>query len=236
MHFVLVPGAWMGEWAWSEVASCLRRKGHGVDAITLTGLHDGDEAAVVRLAAHVQDVLDHLRTNGLRDVVLVGHSYSGVVVGQVAALVPGLVARTIYVEAFLPVDGRSLLEVSGLDVEHERRLIVENAGLWPPPKREELRQQPRLSSAQVDALASRLGGHPGRTVIDPAVVPRPLASLPSAFIAGRDWLAGSGEAALLDSLREAPPWTFVAIDGGHWPMLTMPDALAAHLVEVSAER
>jgi pimeloyl-ACP methyl ester carboxylesterase len=133
MHFVLVPGAWMGEWAWSEVASCLRRKGHGVDAITLTGLHDGDEAAVVRLAAHVQDVLDHLRTNGLRDVVLVGHSYSGVVVGQVAALVPGLVARTIYVEAFLPVDGRSLLEVSGLDVEHERRLIVENAGLWPPP-------------------------------------------------------------------------------------------------------
>jgi pimeloyl-ACP methyl ester carboxylesterase len=236
MHYVLVPGAWMGEWVWSEVASRLRHMGHGVDAMTLSGLHGVDDAAGIRLATHVQDALDHLRANGLSEVVLVGHSYAGVVVGQVAAQAPAVVARTVYVEAFLPVDGRSLLEVSGLDVEHERRLIAENAGLWPPPTREELRQQPGLSSVQVERLASRLIGHPGQTVIDPAVLPRQLASLPSAFIAGRDWLAGSSEAALLDALKEAPNWTFVSIEGGHWPMLTMPDSLAAHLLEVSAER
>jgi pimeloyl-ACP methyl ester carboxylesterase len=184
----------------------------------------------------VEDVLDHLQAHGLKDVVLAGHSYSGVVVGQVAAQAPGVVAHTVYVEAFLPVDGQSLLEVSGLDVEQERRLIAENAGLWPSPTREELSQQPSLSTAQVDFLASRLIGHPGHTVTDPAVLPRPLSTLPSTFIAGKNWLAGSREAALLNSLKEAPKWTFISIEGGHWPMLTMPDSLAAHLLEVSVRQ
>ena len=233
MHFVLVPGAWMGAWAWSEVASILQRNGREAHPITLSGLHEHDDPTGVRLATHVRDVLDYLRAHALENVVLVGHSYSGVVVGQVAAQAPEVVAHTVYVEAFLPVDGQSLLEVSGLDVEHERNLIAENSGLWPPPTREELSQQPLLSTAQVDFLASRLIGQPGQTVTDPAVVPRPLWSLPSTFIAEKDWLMGSREAGLLKSLKESPRWTFKSIEGGHWPMLTMPDTLASYLLEVS---
>lgn len=236
MHYVLVPGAWMGAWAWSEVASRLQRNGQKAHPITLSGLHENDDATGVRLATHVQDVLDYLRTHMLEKVVLVGHSYSGLVVGQVAAQVPGVVAHTVYVEAFLPVDGQSLLDVSGLDVEHERNLIAENAGLWPPPTREELSQQPLLTTDHVDFLASRLIGHPGQTVTDPAVVPRPLWSLPSTFIAGENWLSGSMQMDLINSLRKAPTWTFKSIEGGHWPMLTMPDTLASHLLEVSVEQ
>lgn len=185
MHYVLVPGAWMGEWAWSEVASILERNGREAHAITLSGLSQNDDTANVRLATHVRDVLDYLRAHRLENVVLVGHSYSGVVVGQVAAQAPEVVVHTVYVEAFLPVDGKSLLEVSGLDMEHERKLIAENSGLWPPPTREELSQEPFLNTLQVEFLASRLVGHPGHTVTDPAVVPRPLWSLPSTFISGK---------------------------------------------------
>lgn len=174
LHYVLVPGAWMGEWAWSEVASILQRNGREAHPITLSGLHENDDAASVRLATHVRDVLDYLRAHRLENVVLVGHSYSGVVVGQVAAQAPEVVVHTVYVEAFLPVDGKSLLEVSGLDMEHERKVIAENSGLWPPPTREELSQEPFLNTIQVEFLASRLVGHPGHTVADPAVVPRPL--------------------------------------------------------------
>ena len=217
MHYVLVPGAWMGEWAWSEVASILRRSGRQAHPITLSGLHENDQdAASVRLATHVRDVLDYLRAHTLENVVLVGHSYSGVVVGQVAAQAPDLVAHTVYVEAFLPVDGKSLLEVSGLDMDHERELIAQNSGLWPPPTREELSQEPFLSAAQIDFLASRLIGHPGRTVTDPAFVPRPLGSLPSTFISEKHWLSGSREEGLLSALRESPRWTFKTIESGHW--------------------
>ena len=236
MHYVLVPGAWMGGWAWSEVASILKHNGREVHAITLSGLRDNEDASRVRLATHVRDVLDYLRAQTLENVVLVGHSYSGVVVGQVAAQAPEVVAHTVYVEAFLPIDGQSLLEVSGLDIEYERKLIAENSGLWPPPTREELSEQPLLSDAQVDFLAARLIGHPGHTVTDPAVVPRPLWSLPSTFISGKNWLLGSRESGLLNSLRASPRWTFKSLEGGHWPMLTMPDTLASYLLEVCVEQ
>jgi pimeloyl-ACP methyl ester carboxylesterase len=156
MRYVLVPGAWTGAWVWEGVASRLRRRGHDVLSITLPGLEDGDDAASVGLATHVQAVFDRVRVHELEQVVLVGHSYSGLVVGQVAAQAACAIARTVYVEAFLPVDGQSLFDVSGLDVEHERSSIVENAGLWPPPTREELRAQGSLSVEQVERLAARL--------------------------------------------------------------------------------
>lgn len=226
----------MREWAWSEVAVRLQQNGHDVYPMTLAGLCEGDDAAGVRLATHVQGVLDHLQTQGLTDAVLVGHSYSGLVVGQVAAQAPHVVAHTVYVEAFLPVGGQSLLKVSGLDVEHERKLIAEHAGLWPCPTRDELSQQPSLNAAQAEFLAQRLVGHPGHTVTDPAVLPRPLNSLPSTFIAGKGWLSGSREAALLESLRACPRWAFIAIEGGHWPMLTKPDALTALLLDIPVEQ
>ena len=65
LHYVLVPGAGMGEWAWSEVASILQRNGREAHPITLSGLHENDDAASVRLATHVRDVLDYLRAHRL---------------------------------------------------------------------------------------------------------------------------------------------------------------------------
>jgi len=93
----------------------------------------------VRLETHVQDVLRFIESGQLDSLVLVGHSYSGIVVGQVTAKVPHLIARTVFVEAFLPVDGESLLEVSGLDVDHEKSLIAASNGKRPAPDLDELR-------------------------------------------------------------------------------------------------
>jgi pimeloyl-ACP methyl ester carboxylesterase len=234
MVYVLVPGAWAADWIWDETASRLRGFGHTVHALTLSGLGGTGDAADVDLSTHVQDVLDHIRAHDLDRVVLVGHSYAGVVVGQVAASAPDLVAHTVYVNAFLPVEGKSLLEVSGLDEEHERRLIEGNAGLWPAPKPEELRQQGSLAAGQIEHLAARLVGHPGRSVTDRAAVPRPLSSLPSTYVAEGGW--GSAQAALLHALSAEPTWTFVTMGGGHWPMLTVPDELVAHLLAAHGPR
>lgn len=126
-------------------------------------------------------------------------------------------------EAFLSVEGKSLLEVSGLDVAHEKRLIDDNGGLWPAPTLEELKGQPHLSDELIALLASKHKDHPGRTVTEPAAMAAPLGNLHATFISEAGWLSSSEEAELVETLRENHNWTFKAIDGGHWPMLTMPE-------------
>jgi len=80
--FVLVPGAWLGGWVWEPTARRLRLRGHDVHPVTLTGL--GERARLggpeVDLDTHVADVVNLVRDEGLDDVVLLGHSYAGIVV------------------------------------------------------------------------------------------------------------------------------------------------------------
>jgi pimeloyl-ACP methyl ester carboxylesterase len=187
----------------------------------------------VRLANHVEFVKVFLETHNLQDVVLVGHSYSGIVVGQVASMNEQRVHRTVFIEGFLPVNGQSLLDVSGLDVAHEKSLIDENDGLWPAPTREELDGQPHLSSDLIDLLATKQRDHPGKTVTDTVQMLRPLTLLRASFISEPGWLGSSREADLVETLQSCEGWDFHIVKGGHWPMLTIPDELTALLHGVS---
>lgn len=235
MIYVLVPGAWTGAWVWDDVVSRLMDKGHYVHSISLSGVASHENPANVSLDDHVRHVVNYLESNGLQQVVLVGHSYSGFVVGQVAAQAPELVHHAVFIEAFLPVDGKSLIDVSGLDWDFETSLIEKNSGLWPPPTRDELKDQPYLNQDHIEWLAAKMVGHPGRTVTDPAVMPKPLSAIRATFIASKGWLSGSREAALVESLKHEPTWTFKSIEGGHWPMLTVPDQLADLLDAISSD-
>ena len=79
---LLVPGAWMGEWIWEPTAARLRLRGIDAEAITLQGLDPGDfdtAVAAVRLDDHVQQLVERVNSEGSRPVVLVSHSYSGIV-------------------------------------------------------------------------------------------------------------------------------------------------------------
>jgi pimeloyl-ACP methyl ester carboxylesterase len=146
--FVLIPGAWMSAWVWEPVAHGLRELGHGAGPVTLSGLTDEDaNVSDVRLATHVDDVLSILEEDDLRRAVVVGHSYSGMVAGQVADRAPGRVAHTVFIEAFLPRDGRSMLDgFSESQREDELRQISENGGRWPAPDSASLANERDLSS------------------------------------------------------------------------------------------
>ncbi|MYU47938.1 alpha/beta fold hydrolase, partial [Streptomyces sp. SID7803] len=76
-EFVLVAGAWLNGSVWDDVASGLRALGHGVHPVTLSGVGEKRERPVGR-QTHVNDIVDEVERLGLRDVVLVGHSYSGI--------------------------------------------------------------------------------------------------------------------------------------------------------------
>ncbi len=110
--FVLVHGAWHGAWVWRDTIKGLREKGHVVTAPTLTGLgerfHIGNLTA--DLTTHIEDVVAHIEMEDLHDITLVGWSYGGMVVTGVLAHIPEKVKSLIYVDAFVPEDGKALID------------------------------------------------------------------------------------------------------------------------------
>ncbi|HTV80904.1 MAG TPA: alpha/beta fold hydrolase [Steroidobacteraceae bacterium] len=108
--FVLVHGAWHGSWCWKRVRMALQRAGHEVFTPTLTGI--GERAHLldrdVDLETQTLDVLNLIRWEELRDIVLCGHSYGGMVVTGVADRIPDRIRSLVYLDAFVPEDGQSL--------------------------------------------------------------------------------------------------------------------------------
>jgi pimeloyl-ACP methyl ester carboxylesterase len=107
--YVLVPGFWVGGWVWNEVTGMLRARGHDVHPVTLTGLGEREHLATpdVDLDTHITDVENLLRYEDLHDVVLVGHSYGGLVVTAVADRMPERVKQLVYVDTGPLPDGFS---------------------------------------------------------------------------------------------------------------------------------
>jgi pimeloyl-ACP methyl ester carboxylesterase len=113
MTFVLVHGAWCGGWWMSRLARELRRRGTEVFAPTLTGLGEREHLASpdVGLNTHIQDILAVLHYEDLHNIVLVGHSYGGVVVTGVADRARDRISRLIYFDAFVLRNGQSLADL-----------------------------------------------------------------------------------------------------------------------------
>ncbi len=108
--FVLVHGAWHGGWCWRKVAPLLRAAGHEVFTPTLTGLGERSHLIhpLINLSTHIQDITSVLEYEDLHNVVLVGHSYAGMVIAGVAAKAEARLAQLVYLDAFLPQNGKSL--------------------------------------------------------------------------------------------------------------------------------
>lgn len=214
--FLLLPGSWAGAWIWEPVLRRLRLRGYDARAVTLRGLAAGqDDVAGIGLQTHVDDVLALLEGEGLRDVVLVGHNYSGLVAGQVADRAPGRVAHTVLVEAFLPHQGRPMLDVFPERLKaQELSLIAGNGGRWPAPDSDVLSDGQDLTPAQARTLAGRLVGHPGRTVAEPAALNRPLARQRGSYIVCTKEHFHGHLAADVTALRAEPTWDFHTLDTG----------------------
>lgn len=109
--FVLVHGAWHGGWCWRDTARALRAAGHTVFTPTHTGLgeraHQNGEA--ITLETHIRDVAGCIEAEELDDVILCGHSYGGMVITGVADRMPERIRALVYLDAFLPENGDSLI-------------------------------------------------------------------------------------------------------------------------------
>jgi len=112
---VIVHGAWGGAWAWKGVEAMLRDKGYNVYRPQLTGL--GERVHLARpdigLSTHIEDVVNTILFEDLHDIILVGHSYGGMVITGVADRVPDRIKRLVYLDALLPNDGESVNSIFG---------------------------------------------------------------------------------------------------------------------------
>lgn len=228
---VLVPGAWMASWVGEPTANRLRDRGIDAEAITLKGLEPSVPApsiAEVRLDDHVQQLVEHVSHDSSRPVVLVSHSYSGLVAASAADRRGDRVIGLIHVGAFVARDGRSLLDDWGdSDVERaQERAHIEAAGnLWHAPTRQMLDFETDLSPGDRDFLASRFTAHPGRTVLDPADLSVPAHEQPSTYVALT--MSGGFDEAWNDAPavpKAATGWRRKHLVSGHWPMVSALDA------------
>ena len=114
--FVFAHGAWHGAFAYDPLAKILRDRGHLVYVPTLSGVGERSNLrpAGIGIPTHVQDILNVIRWSDLQDIVLVGHSYGGMVVTGVADRVPEKISSLVYLDAFVPEDGQSTLD-TGID-------------------------------------------------------------------------------------------------------------------------
>lgn len=133
--FVLVHGSWCGGWIWQQVRPLLEQAGHRVHAPSLTGLGDRSHllSPHVNLSTHIDDIANLMRWEQLRNVVLVGHSYGGLVISGVADRVDtGAIASIVYLDAFYLADGERT--VAAQDEVHRPRLIeVDGVRCLAPP-------------------------------------------------------------------------------------------------------
>lgn len=112
--FVLVHGSWHGSWCYRRVADLLRGRQHNVYALTLTGLADRSHllSPQIGLQTHVDDVVNLIKWEGLDQIVLVGHSYGGMVITGAVERIAPKVKSLVYLDAFVPASGQSLIDLS----------------------------------------------------------------------------------------------------------------------------
>jgi pimeloyl-ACP methyl ester carboxylesterase len=232
--YVLVHGGGHGGWCWRPLAMLLRAEGHEVYAPTLTGvadrrhlLHPG-----IDLQTHIEDIAALLLYEDLRQVILVGHSYGGMVITGAADRQIDRVSRLVYLDAAIPHDGEALVDVSpGLQAFRDTRTVdgVE-LGLWPEAAATAIYgiSDPELAKWALP----RLTPHPWKTFEQALSLANPeaVAALPRAIIN------------CTGSLSRRPPemrqrWFDAEhvreIDTGHDLMLTEPEAVARLLLELS---
>ncbi|MEU7006539.1 alpha/beta hydrolase [Streptomyces sp. NPDC046332] len=231
-EFVLVAGAWLGAWAWDEVVPELRAAGHGAHAVTLSGLAErqGVEAGQ---RTHVADVVDVIEGLDLRDVVLVGHSYAGIPVGQAAGLIGDRLARVVFVDSNVPADGESFVSAWPDGRAMVEKSIAENDGFWAPLGAAEFEGQ-GLDVEQIARIVAGATPHPGTTLTEPAEVARPLGELPTTYI--KCLLDGEEPNADVAALLKSERWQLVRMDTGHWPMFSQPRELARILLDGGRQR
>jgi pimeloyl-ACP methyl ester carboxylesterase len=233
--FVLVHGAWHGGWAWTKIAPGLRAAGHAVFTPTLTGLGERSHLLTreTGIATHVDDVANVIRWEELNDVVLVGHSYGGRVIGAVADRMPERIGTLVFLDASLPRgDETGYDRLPPERREMIRRAIVERGEGWkvPPTPAAFWGIQDPADAARVDRLCTP---HPARTFEERYPLTGAWERVPRKVYVVAAQYFGSQFQTYYAEVNGKPGWQTHALDCGHEVMLDRAPELLSILLALS---
>ncbi len=224
--YVIVHGAWGGSWAFKKVDSLLTAKGAVVYRPSLTGQGERVHLASrdIGLRTHINDVVNMILFEDLHDVILLGHSYGGMVVTGAADSVAERIGKLIYLDAFVPENGESLLGIQGPRGEWFKQMLADGFAVppWVPAGKLPPKDVP----------------HPFKTLTDTLILKNDLRKkIPSAYIltvekgtdAANDDFAGQGERA------KKKGWPVLQLEADHNPQWSAPEALVNMLERAARE-
>lgn len=237
--FVLVPGFWIGGWAWDEVATSLRAAGHRAFPVTLTGVAEKAHLATpeINLDTHTDDIVRLIEEQDLHDVVLVGHSGGGMPVTQAADRIPERIKRVVYVESGPLPDGTAQFDTVEPEEQERLRAQIGDGHLLPPRDWDRAADPVLLAGLDDAALATlreRATPHPLGAATQPVRRTGAGDALPIALVA---CVFPLEQVAAM--VAEGHPFVAAFRGGevrglptGHWPMLSEPKRLAEILAEL----
>jgi len=234
--YVLVHGGGHGGWCYQKVARRLRAEGHEVHAPSLTGLADRSHLLDpgIDLDTHITDVVNLLRYEDLSDVILVGHSYGGMVITGIADRAADRVGRLVYLDAANPRNGQSLVDVAGPVIESTRPMgaVIDGVELVLLPAPGAAAFYGVTDPDDLRWMDERLTGHPWRCFEQKLELTNEdaLWAIPQYHVVCTSKLL-TRDPALMDRARaEGRLWD---IDTGHDLMITEPDQVTKALLEVA---
>ena len=230
--FVLVHGAWHGGWCWRRVADLLTAKGHKVFTPTLTGLGERSHllAKGINVSIHVTDVVNVFKWERLAGVVLCGHSYGGLVISGVAEQIGSSISSIVFLDAFMPENGDSMMDLTGQAVIDATRTAEQAGALGVPPRKAEAFGVNEKDRAWVDSLTGLqpLGCFQEKLKLTGA---RDRIAK-KAYIRAASY-ANPGFDKALARVKSDPAWRTYGVPCGHDVMVDMPERLAEILLEVA---
>jgi pimeloyl-ACP methyl ester carboxylesterase len=228
--FLICHGAWSAGWAWKKMRPLLRAVGHEVFTPTYTGVGERAHHAspAVDLEMHIADVLAVIEFEGLEDITLVGHSYGGMVATGVADRVPERIRQLVYLDAFVPGDGQSLLDLLP-------------PGPRPAPAREGLPEwliapnptPPDTSAADLAWITPRRRPQPVKTFSQQLPLRTSSPTFPRSYIYCTRKAGDDPFLQFSKRFKSDPAWRYLEIDASHSPNVTAPEELARLLCGIA---
>lgn len=228
--FVLVHGGWRGGWIYRRTADLLRSSGHTVFTPSLAGCgeHHHLLSGDITLSTHITDIVNLAEFEDLSSIILVGHSYGGMVITGVADQIPDRVSELVYVDAVVPTSGQSFLDVYPAMRDAFMAGAADNRGLFINPMPSAMFGDNEDDQPDIDRLCTPfpLAGATEKLLLSGRV---DLASFKRTFVLAEGWEANP----YLDNrerLTSDPSWDFFSIDCGHDIMLDEPQFLVDTLL------
>jgi pimeloyl-ACP methyl ester carboxylesterase len=234
--FLVAHGAWSAGWTWKKMRPRLRALGHELFTPTYTGLGERRHLASrdIGLDTHVTDICAVIAMEELRDVVLIGHSYGGMVATAVADRMTANLSQLVYLDAFVPRDGQSLFDLHPPDVRDRMRAAAQQDGegwrvpAMPPP--------PDTPPEDRAWMLPRRIAHPIKCFSDRVELTGKVDVLPRTYIYATRSGPGDGFRQFAERARTEPGWQYLEIDSSHNPHVTAPDRLAELLHDIAGAR